>query len=65
MVEIWAQNPMLEMLFGIVSLMGVALLGWSNLMLQPPGPSVKMAAGSTCGRTGITRVCQHRNTNDG
>lgn len=46
MVEFWVDNPMLEMIFGIVSLLGVALLGWSNLMLQPPAPSVKMAGRS-------------------
>ena len=46
MVEFWVENPLLEMLFGIVSLLGVALLGWSNLMLQPPSPSGKMTVRS-------------------
>ena len=53
MVEFWVENPMLEMIFGIASLLGVALLGWSNLILQPPAPSVKM--------TGRSHVWPYRN----
>lgn len=41
MLEFWIENPMLEMMFGIVSFFGVALLGWSNLSMEPPTSEVK------------------------
>ncbi|MDR4494118.1 MAG: hypothetical protein AB7P17_14695 [Nitrospirales bacterium] len=36
MMEFWVANPLLEMIFGMVSFLGVVLLGWSNLMVDPP-----------------------------
>ena len=36
MLEFWVGNPLIEMIFGIVSILGAALLGWSSLMVEPP-----------------------------
>jgi hypothetical protein len=36
MMEFLIENPVIEMVFGIVSFVGVVLLGWSNLMVEPP-----------------------------
>lgn len=36
MIELWIENPLIEIIFGIVSLMGVVMLGWSNLSVDPP-----------------------------
>jgi hypothetical protein len=35
-MEFWIGNPLIEMTFGIVSILGAALLGWSSLMVDPP-----------------------------
>jgi hypothetical protein len=43
-MEFWIENPLIEMIFGIVSVLGVILLGWSNLMIEPPKPGVRMSA---------------------
>lgn len=36
MMEFWVENPLIEVIFGIASFLGVVLLGWSNLMAEPP-----------------------------
>ncbi|MGD9852612.1 MAG: hypothetical protein AB7T38_15250 [Nitrospirales bacterium] len=41
MMEFGVGNPLIELIFGIISLVGVSLLGVSNLMLEPPKSSVK------------------------
>lgn len=40
MMEFWVGNPLIEMIFGIVSFLGVVLLGWSNLSVEPPKAAV-------------------------
>jgi hypothetical protein len=42
-MEFLIQNPLIEMIFGIVSVLGVILLGWSNLMVEPPKAAVAIA----------------------
>lgn len=44
MMEFWVVNPLIEMIFGIVSFVGVLLLGWGNLMVEPPKPTVVIPA---------------------
>jgi hypothetical protein len=44
MLEFWVGNPLIEMIFGIVSILGAALLGWSNLIVEPPKVTVVMPA---------------------
>jgi hypothetical protein len=44
MMEFWVGNPLIEMTFGIVSFLGVMLLGWSNLIVEPPKVAVVMPA---------------------
>ncbi len=36
MMEFWIENPLIEMIFVIASLLGVMVLGWSNLKIEPP-----------------------------
>jgi hypothetical protein len=43
-MEFWIGNPLIEMIFGIVSFLGVMLLGWSNLIVEPPKVAVVMPA---------------------
>lgn len=43
-MEFLMENPLLELLMGLVSFFGVALLGWSNLMVDPPNLAVVMPA---------------------
>ncbi len=35
-MEFLIQNPVVELVFGLVSFLGVIMLGWSNLMVEPP-----------------------------
>ena len=44
MMEFWVANPLIEMIFGIVSFVGVLLLGWANLMVDPPKTAVVIPA---------------------
>ena len=44
MMDFWVANPVIEMVFGIVSFVGVVLLGWSNLMVEPPKAAVAIPA---------------------
>lgn len=46
MMEFGIENPVIELIFGIASLLGVALLGLSNLTLEPPKSSVKAGVGT-------------------
>ncbi len=43
-MEFLIANPVIEMVFGIVSFLGAVLLGWSNLMVEPPKPVLAMPA---------------------
>lgn len=45
MLEFWIEHPVLEMMFGIVSFLGVVLLGWSNIISVEP-PHTKVNVGS-------------------
>ncbi len=40
MVEFWVANPLIETIFGIISFVGVVMLGWANLMIEPPKSAV-------------------------
>lgn len=44
MMEFWVANPLIEMIFGIVSFVGALILGWANLMVEPPKSAVAIPA---------------------
>lgn len=44
MMEFWVSNSLIEMIFGIVSFAGALLLGWANLMVEPPKSAVAIPA---------------------
>jgi hypothetical protein len=46
-MEFWSGNPLIEMTFGIVSILGAALLGWSSLMVDPPKAAGGISANLT------------------
>ena len=40
MMEFWIESPLIEMILGVVSFLGVLMLGWSNLIVEPPKGAV-------------------------